>query len=325
MGEHEQFGEFSKLLQELSSIGFIILDRRMNVIFWNRFMELHSHIKSKEIINRKLTGFFPDVNEVWLNKKIRSTLILNNQSVTNWEHRPYLLKLPSTQSSIEDVDFMYQNCSYFPVKDSENVTIAVGIAIYDVTEIAATQKLLEDVTDQALDLQEISTHDHLTGLFNRKFFLDQLVHDASRTRRLNWELSIAMIDADNFKFINDTYGHQTGDDVLKELAVRLQDTLRTFDSLCRYGGEEFALILPNTNETQTRLVCERLLDCVSRSPIISGEHKIPVTVSIGFSFLNRNKSLEDIIAEADSALYLAKDNGRNRVEQYQAKGNSEQS
>ncbi|WP_028862981.1 sensor domain-containing diguanylate cyclase [Psychromonas aquimarina] len=318
MVNEEQFTEFSKLLQELSSIGFIILDRRMNVIFWNRFMELHSHIKSEEILSRKLTSFFPDVNEAWLNKKIRSTLVLNNQAVTSWEHRPYLLKLPSTQYSIDDVDFMYQNCSYFPVKDSDNSTIAVGIAIYDVTEIAVSQKLLENVTEQALDLQEISTHDHLTGLFNRKFFLDQLVQDASRCRRLNWGLGIAMIDADHFKSINDTYGHQTGDDVLKELAERLQATLRTFDSLCRYGGEEFALILPNTTEQQTRQVCERLRECVDKAPIISAGREIPVTVSIGISFLSRNKSLEEIISEADAALYLAKHNGRNRVEQHQA-------
>ncbi|MFT6984262.1 MAG: diguanylate cyclase (GGDEF)-like protein [Psychromonas sp.] len=321
MGE-PQFTEFSKLLQELSSIGFIILDRRMNVIFWNRFMELHSRIKSEEIIHRKLTGFFPDVNEAWLNKKIKTTLVLNNQAVTSWEQRPYLLKLPSTQSSIDDVDFMYQNCSYFPVKNSDNVTIAVGVAIYDVTEIAVAQKLLENVTEQALDLQEISTHDHLTGLFNRKFFADQLVQDASRCRRLNWGLGLAMIDADKFKFINDTYGHQVGDEVLKELAVRLQGTLRTFDSLCRYGGEEFVLILPNVDQQQTRLICERLRKSVSNTPILCGEHEINMTVSIGTSCFDKEKSLEDIIAEADGALYLAKNNGRNRVEQHQEKENT---
>lgn len=310
-----QFTEFSKLLQELSSIGFIILDRRMNVIFWNRFMELHSRIKSEEIINRKLTSFFPDVNEAWLNKKIRTTLVLNNQAVTSWEQRPYLLKLPSTQSSIDDVDFMYQNCSYFPVKNSDNATIAVGVAIYDVTEIAVAQKLLENVTEQALDLQEISTHDHLTGLFNRKFFTDQLVQDASRCRRLNWGMGLAMIDADNFKAINDTYGHHVGDQVLQELAVRLQSTLRTFDSLCRYGGEEFALILPNVDQQQTHLICERLRNRVNGSPICCGEHKINMTVSIGTACFDTSKSLEEIIAQADDALYLAKKNGRNRVEQ----------
>ncbi|MCG6200789.1 sensor domain-containing diguanylate cyclase [Psychromonas antarctica] len=314
-----QFTEFSKLLQELSSIGFIILDRRMNVIFWNRFMELHSHIKSNEIINRKLTSFFPDVNEAWLSKKIRSTLVLNNQAVTSWEQRAYLLKLPSTQYSIDDVDFMYQNCTYFPVKNSDNTTIAVGIAIYDVTEIAISQRLLENVTEQALDLQEISTHDHLTGLFNRKFFSDQLVQDVSRCRRLDWGLGLAMIDADYFKQINDTYGHQIGDEVLKELAQRLQRTLRTFDSLCRYGGEEFALILPNVDKQQTLMICERLRECVNQSPIICGQQKIQVTVSIGTARFEKNKSLEEMIAEADAALYLAKHNGRNRVEQHQTK------
>lgn len=321
MGNEEQFTEFSKLLQELSSIGFIILDRRMNVIFWNRFMELHSRIKSKEIINRKLTGFFPDVNEAWLSKKINSTLILNNQAVTSWEQRPYLLKLPSTQYSIDEVDFMYQNCSYFPVKNASNTTIAVGIAIYDVTEIAVTQRLLDNITEQAMDLQEVNDHDHLTGLFNRKFFSDQLVQDASRCHRLNWGLGLAMIDADNFKLVNDTYGHQVGDEVLKELADRLQGTLRTSDSLCRYGGEEFALILPNADHQQTRLICERLRECVKKSPILYGQHEINITVSIGTSFLEKSKSLEEMIAEADAALYLAKKNGRDRIEQHQAEEN----
>lgn len=318
MNKGEQFTEFSKLLQELSSIGFIILDRRMNVLFWNRFMELHSHIKSEEIINRKISGFFPDINEAWLNKKIRSTLVLNNQSVTSWEHRPYLLKLPSTQYSIDEVDFMYQNCSYFPVKNGDDAAIAVGIAIYDVTEIAVSQRLLDNITEQAMDLQEVSDHDHLTGLFNRKYFFDQLAQDASRCRRLNWELGIAMIDADNFKYINDTYGHQAGDEVLKELANRLQGTLRTSDSLCRYGGEEFALILPNADQQQVKLVCERLRQCVKQSPIFYEQHEINITVSIGTSFLEKNKSLEEMIAEADAALYLAKNNGRDRLEQHLA-------
>lgn len=313
-----QFTEFSKLLQDLSSIGFIILDRRMNVIFWNRFMELHSRIKSESIINRNLISFFPDVNESWLNKKIKTTFVLNNQAVTSWEKRPYLLKLPSTQSSIDDVDFMYQNCTYFPVKNSDNVTIAVGVAIYDVTEIAVTQKLLESVTEQALDLQEISTHDHLTGLFNRKFFIEQLEQDISHCRRLDWEMGLAMIDVDKFKSINDTYGHHVGDLVLKELAVRLQRPLRTFDSLCRYGGEEFVLILPNADKQQTLLICERLRDSVGSTPILCGQHEINITVSIGTTFLT-NKSPEKMVLEVDVALYLAKKNGRNRVEQHQEK------
>ena len=164
MDNDQSFIEFSVLLQNLSSVGLIILDKRLNVSFWNRFMELHSHVKAEEIINRKLTGFFPDINELWLSKKINTTLILGNQANTSWEQRPYLLKLPSTQSSIDDVDFMYQNCSYFPIKNISKKIIAVGIIIHDVTEMAVTQKLLENVTSKAVELEEINSLDYLTGL-----------------------------------------------------------------------------------------------------------------------------------------------------------------
>ncbi|MCJ8270622.1 MAG: sensor domain-containing diguanylate cyclase [Psychrosphaera sp.] len=316
MDNEQSFIEFSSLMQNLSSIGLIILDKRLNVSFWNRFMELHSHIKSDEIINRKLTSFFPDINELWLSKKINATFILGNQGNTSWEQRPYLLKLPSTQSSIDDVDFMYQNCSYFPVKSTNNKVIAVGIIIHDVTEMAVTQRLLENITNKAVELEEINSKDYLTGLYSRQFFFEQLGQDASRCRRLSWGLTVAIIDADNFKAINDVYGHQAGDDVLKEMSKRLQHTLRATDSLCRYGGEEFDLILPNVDPEQAYSICDRLRKCVSNSAILYKAKEINVTVSIGLSQMAAKKSLEDMIGEADSALYLAKNNGRNRVEQF---------
>jgi diguanylate cyclase (GGDEF)-like protein len=325
MGNKEQYVDFALLFQDLSTIGFFILDKRLNVLCWNRFMELHSRIKSDEIVNRKLTSFFPDVNEEWLSKKIRSTLVLNNQVITSWKHRPYLLKLPSTQYSVNEFAFMYQNCSYFPVKDGDGAGLGVCIAIHDVTEMAITQSLLENVTEQALDLEEISCRDHLTGLYNRKYFFDQLVQDAARCRRLDWGLELAMIDADNFKKVNDTFGHQAGDEVLRELASRLQSTLRTSDSLCRFGGEEFALILPNIADEQAFNVYERLRGCINRSPIVCGDREISMTVSIGVSRMAESKSLEQMIAEADAALYLAKRNGRDRVERHTKDASREES
>lgn len=312
----EQPIKYSKLLQNLSSVGFLMIDRRLNVTFWNRFMELHSHIKSHEIINRKLTSYFPDINEEWLLKKIKRIFILNSQSHTSWEQRPYLMKLPSSHCSIDDIDFMYQNCSYFPVKDDQDTTVSVGIIIHDVTDMAMTQRLLENVTNQAIDLQDDNTHDFLTGLYNRQFFYEQLSQDASRCRRLNWGLTVAMIDADRFKQINDQYGHQVGDAVLKEMASRLQSTLRASDSLCRYGGEEFVLILPNIDPEQSIKVCNRIRECVLSQPIHFGTHEIKITVSIGVAYLQKEKTLEKMISEADEALYKAKDNGRNRVEEY---------
>ena len=312
----EQPIEYASLLQNLSSVGFLVLDRRLNVTFWNRFMELHSHIKSDEIINRKLTGYFPDINEEWLLKKIKRIFILNSQSNTSWEQRPYLMKLPSSHCSMDDVDFMYQNCSYFPVKDNENKTVSVGVVIHDVTEMALTQRLLENVTNQAIDLQDDNTYDFLTGLYNRQFFFEQLSQDASRCRRLDWGLTIAMIDADHFKRVNDQYGHQAGDAVLKEMALRLQSTLRVSDSLCRYGGEEFILILPNIDPDQSIKVCNRIRECVFSKPIYYDKHEIKMSVSVGISYLQKEKSLEKMISEADGASYKAKNHGRNCVVEY---------
>ncbi len=310
----ENYTDFSKLMQNLASVGFLILDKRLNVMFWNRFLELHSQTKSDAIVNKKITEFFPEINESWLSKKIKTTFVLNSQGSTSWEQRPYLLKFPSTHSSIDGVDFMYQNCSYFPVKSIKNVTVGVGIIIHDVTDSAYTQKLLESVTDQAMNLEEVNARDFLTGLYNRQFFFEQLSQDATRCRKLGWGLELAMIDVDFFKKVNDTYGHQVGDEVLKEIAVRLQSTLRTSDSLCRYGGEEFVLILPYMDPPHSRNVCDRIRQCIDGTPIELNGLKLEMSVSIGVSNLRDDISLQDLIAEADGALYLAKRNGRNRVE-----------
>ncbi|MFT4929956.1 MAG: diguanylate cyclase (GGDEF)-like protein [Phenylobacterium sp.] len=319
MDTEESLIEFSALLQNLSSVGLIILDKRLHVTFWNRFMELHSHVKADEIINQKLVSFFPDINELWLSKKINATFILGNQGSTSWEQRPYLLKMPSTQSSIDDVDFMYQNCSYFPIKNPNNKIIAVGILIHDVTEMAVTQGLLENVTNKAVELEKINSLDYLTGLYNRQFFFEQLGQDVARCRKLGWGLTVAIIDADHFKAINDTYGHQAGDQVLKDLSKRLHKTLRATDSLCRYGGEEFALILPNVEPAQAYSICDRIRAEVSSTPILYKDQEMNIAVSIGISQMAIDKTLEEMIGEADSALYVAKKKGRNRVEQYVAK------
>jgi len=276
-------------------------------------MEIHSGIKSDEILNRKLTGYFPNINEEWLSKKIRSILVLKNQSITTWKQRPFLLKLPSTQYSIEDVDFMYQNCSFFPVKDSSKTPTGVCVAIHDVTEMAITQRLLEDATEQALDLEEKSVHDHLTGLFNRQYFFEQFSQDIVRCRRLEQKIGVALVDADYFKKINDNYSHQAGDFVLIELAKRLESTLRSSDTLCRYGGEEFVLLLPNINTENAVSVCERIRECVCKSPIAYRNDNIDISVSIGLTMWLDGMSIEEAVDIADRALYSAKDNGRNCV------------
>lgn len=161
-----------------------------------------------------------------------------------------------------------------------------------------------------------TTHDFLTGLWNRFAIMSRLSTEFSRAVRHNSPLSIAMADLDRFKQINDTYGHQAGDTVLVETGARMMNTLRAYDAVGRYGGEEFLLIFPECEMKNAITVCERVRSAICETPIHLKEGAIDVTASFGISTLNftEDTQIETMINRADNALYKAKENGRNRVE-----------
>ena len=154
----------------------------------------------------------------------------------------------------------------------------------------------------------------LTGLANRRFITERLEHEIKRAQRYGTPVSIALCDADHFKQVNDVYGHNTGDEVLRLIAKTIQKTIRTVDYAGRWGGEEFLVILPETASAGARVVGERLrasveLGCAN---VPSGPEK--TTVSIGISSWSRGDDLEALVGRADECLYRAKGRGRNRVE-----------
>ncbi len=164
-------------------------------------------------------------------------------------------------------------------------------------------------------LYRTSVTDALTEARNREYFDTRLMTEFAYARRHDVELSLLMIDIDHFKQINDTYGHQIGDVVLRELAQTIQRGLRSEDVFCRYGGEEFSVILRTTDETQAQSVAERVREAVECLTIDTGEATIRVTISVGCATLSQSAepSTEDLVKEADRCLYLAKNSGRNRV------------
>ncbi len=163
------------------------------------------------------------------------------------------------------------------------------------------------------DLVQQATHDALTGLFNRRHVEDLLRAEVERAQRHARPLAVAMLDADHFKNINDTYGHPTGDDVLREISARCRKTLRANDILGRYGGEEFVIVFPETNVEEAGAVAERMRAAVAANPIQVGGHALDVTVSIGVSAYAPGHNVERLVERADAALYTAKQDGRNRV------------
>lgn len=158
-------------------------------------------------------------------------------------------------------------------------------------------------------------HDGLTRIFNRRYFDERLIEEMSRAQRYGQDISLMMFDLDHFKHVNDTYGHQAGDLVLKEMGALLQETLRSTDFAARYGGEEFAVILPHTGEANAWQLAERLRRKVERLQFTSEGTMFKVTTSIGVaSFTPGSFSRNtDLLKQADKALYQAKASGRNMV------------
>ena len=154
----------------------------------------------------------------------------------------------------------------------------------------------------------------MTGLWNRAAILDILRRELVRAKRGGVSVGIVMADLDHFKRINDTYGHLAGDEVLRESARRMSSSVRLYDSVGRYGGEEFLMILPDCDAFGAKNQTERLRARVCGEPIATSEGSISVTISVGVCSHNQSKDAEFAIRAADAALYRAKNGGRNRVE-----------
>ncbi len=164
-------------------------------------------------------------------------------------------------------------------------------------------------------LKAQATTDGLTGIYNHRTFQEKLEEHFALAKRYQLPLSLIMIDIDHFKKFNDIYGHQIGDEVLRLVAQALCLSTRDVDIICRYGGEEFVLILPQIQLPDARLVAERLRSEINKREFIIGDSNLRITVSLGISAypVSKPEDKQDLIAKADTMLYLAKKAGRNRV------------
>lgn len=185
-------------------------------------------------------------------------------------------------------------------------------SLRDVTEQKRLHKILEDH----------ATHDGLTGLYNHRTFYNLLDQELQRSKRYNHLLSLLMLDIDHFKMVNDTYGHQAGDAILRSMGILLKDSIREIDMAFRYGGEEFMLIMPETQEKSALEIAERLRKAVEAKPFDIGDGTLlRITLSIGVvCYPGRATSVEELVSTVDAALYVAKVTGRNRVKNYRDMG-----
>ena len=292
-------------------LGLVVYDRKGKIEVWNHFMENHSGYSSTEMRTRSLFEAYPVLAEPWFQRELDTVLLLENEVFITWEQVPHLMGFSAYRPITAKSHFMYQNVVLRAIHSAEGDTKLVSMTIYDVTDIAVNKLGLQSANKE---LAILSRTDRLTGLFNRGYWQEQLEHSWSLHKRYNRLYSLVIFDIDHFKKVNDTYGHQAGDVIIKLVAEIAQECARDSDCVGRYGGEEFTIILPHTDSEGARVFSERLRKKVEQQVVRYEEHEIRFTVSLGVAQISPRYDSETAWLEAaDQALYQSKHGGRNLV------------
>ncbi|MDN3518868.1 diguanylate cyclase [Aquisalimonas lutea] len=298
------------------NVGVLVVDAHYTVVRWNRFMAMHSGLAADDVLGRDLFTVFPDLPRRWLTQKLRGVFLLKNYAFTSWEQRPYLFRFPHNRpATTAVVDCMRQDCTFIPIKDGDNHVTHVCITIMDATDTCIYQIQLREAMDS---LEKSSARDPLTGIFNRGHIESRLRDEFARSHRHDSDLSVILFDIDHFKRVNDLHGHMAGDEVLCEVANRVAGALRKEDVFGRYGGEEFTVVLPDSDLAAARVVAERLRHCIAARPIVTSAGAVDVTVTLGVCRRHPDIAThETLLNRADQALYRGKAGGRNGVFLYE--------
>lgn len=282
-----------EMLFEHNASGILAIDESCQILMVNkRFCEIIGFSKEELIGQNARLYYLDDISYQKAREKILNT---DKSSYMTLEH----------QLKRKDNKLIW--CEF--VGSQIELTKDNNAMLWSILDTTAQKEMQEKLEQQA-------TTDYLTELYNRRYFTSRLEEEVFRVKRnKEAETSLIMFDLDKFKLINDTYGHLTGDVILKNFTNILKKHLRKTDIAGRLGGEEFAMILPNTGIENAVILANRIREEVSGQTINIDEKNIKFTVSIGLTSLSYDDmSFDSALARADSALYTAKENGRNRVE-----------
>jgi len=317
------YNQFSASLHISYAIVFFSITSSLIGFFISR---LHRHIEQTNVIlDNEMIGsmMLRDRKILWCNKAM-STILGYPQSKLLGSSTKMLFADESMYETVGKnayplrIGIPYRTQFEMRKADGDKIWIDISgagipydesLSLWLVNDISKLKALEEELKHQV-------DHDFLTGLRSRSWFMEQASIELNRAIRFNTPLSLLMLDIDFFKLVNDTHGHQTGDIVLKNVAQLMQKILRDFDMCARIGGEEFVILLPQTNKDKALEVAERIRLFIQNTqvPLPAGESALQLTVSIGLTSLSSKEDIiDDLISKADKALYEAKHTGRNRT------------
>ncbi|MBN1382148.1 MAG: diguanylate cyclase [Deltaproteobacteria bacterium] len=289
---------------DMLNLGLVILDKDLHIQYWNNWMATHSGLVKENLIGRNLLDAFPNLDNPIFARSIKSVLTFGNYYFFSQKLHGYLFPMKTSGTFKGEFQMMQQSCTAYPIREDNKRISHICITVQDVTEIARYEKALI----------EMNLRDGLTGAYNRRFLTMRLAEEFERHRRYSRSLSLLMLDLDYFKKINDAYGHQCGDYILKDVCDTISSILRKVDLLIRYGGEEFCCLLPETDLNAALKLAERIRQSIAEKDFLYNDDKIHITVSIGVhEFRGDIDSSDTLLRKADEGLYKAKKAGRNKV------------
>jgi diguanylate cyclase (GGDEF)-like protein/PAS domain S-box-containing protein len=280
--------------------GVYIVDRKRRILFWNKGAERLTGYTREEVANRSCAdnilihvsttgrslckGKCPLAHTLEDGKLREDEVFLHHK---NGHRVPVLIRVA-------------------PIRDEDgNITSAIEVFGDNTPRIEARQRIKE--------LELLAMLDGLTALPNRRYLDDQMIARLSEFERMGIPFGVLMMDIDHFKNVNDTYGHDVGDEVLKMVSRTMENNSRPYDLVGRWGGEEFLAIVPNADLEILSNVAERYRMLISRSVIFNKQEPIQVTVSIGGALVSEGVTVEEMIKLADENLYASKQGGRDRA------------
>ncbi len=329
-------------LLDHAPIGQFILREDFTVLFWNRCLEAWTGVLREAIVGKSLLDHYPHLGAPKYAARIMSVFSGGPPAIFSSQLHSYLIPAP-----LPGGKFRFQYSVVAGIPTTEEGRCYAMFAIQDVTSLTEAIENHRVALRQAMDemevrrkaeaelvrnaeelarlneiLEERSIRDGLTGLFNHLRFYEVLHRDFLLARRQQSDLGCLLLDLDHFKLINDTYGHPFGDAVLKGVAALLQKMVRKTDIVSRYGGEEFAILLPDTDLHGALVLAHNIRAGMEEHPFHHGDTAVTVTASIGVATFHEHRPAlpQELLAFADTALYKAKAAGRNRVEAYPSPG-----
>ncbi len=289
-------------------MGILLIDRYYRIARWNRWMEIQSEIEEKQIVGESLFKRYPHLNTDSFIQSMKSVFKFGNYVYYSQKFHSYMFPFPPSSCYREDFMFMQQSCTLTPLRDDTGEILHIVVTVQDVTDRVFMEQ----------SMKELSQKDGLTGIYNRRYLDTRLKEEFIRFERKKVPFAFLMLDLDNFKPVNDTYGHQFGDVMLKEVADTCSRIIRGSDTLARFGGEEFCIILPDADEEGAKSFAERIRLSIEKIaiPYLKGI-RVSITVSIGLSRTSEDlKSSEELLFQADKAMYESKKKGKNKVTYY---------